>query len=187
MSKSNQSQIWTDAVKGFVNSSSIFTDDNGVLQEVACERNAKCDTDQRAFKGITARSLGRAAQAAPIVTDSIYKTLNATAKAAAASCEDSGNDVACNLYWSSKGIDSSRTAAGGNLGEVLNALQAVQALLWHTVDFSNLTSGSTSPNATTSGSPSGTSGAPQSTGAGSIVAASATMVLAVAFAAALSY
>ncbi|KAF3032349.1 hydrolase 76 protein [Didymella heteroderae] len=185
---SNSSQAWVDTVKGFVNASSVFTDDNGALREVACEGNGKCSIDQRAFKGTAARSFGRAAQAAPFVADSIYKTLGASAKAAASSCTvNTEDDVACNFYWNEQSIEESGTASNGHLGEVLNALQAVQALLWRTSDFSNSTSNSTaSANATSSGSPSDTSGAPQSTGAGSTVAASFTFAIAVAFAAALS-
>lgn len=83
-------------------------------------------------------------------------------------------------------MDDSSDASNG-LGERLNALQAVQALLWRTADFtSGLLNSTAGPNATTSGSPSGASGAPQSTGAGSTLAASVTFVVAIAFAAALS-
>ncbi|KAF1923470.1 glycoside hydrolase family 76 protein [Didymella exigua CBS 183.55] len=112
---SNGSEAWTATVKDLVNSFSVFTDENGALREAACEGNGQCIIDQRAFKGIAAHSFSRAAQAAPIIADSIYKTLNASAKAAAASCESSGDEVACNLYWSSKNGDSPRTAAGGKL------------------------------------------------------------------------
>lgn len=154
----------------------------------ACEENGKCDYDQRVFKGIAIRSFARAAQSAPIVADSIYKMLNTSAKGAAQNCDGSGDDVACRLSWSSSGDSSweQATADDGNLGEVLNAFQAVQALLWRTADFGNSASNSTSSNATTSGSPPGTSGALQSTGAGSTFVASFSFVLAVAFAAALS-
>jgi len=166
-----------------VNASSVFTDDDGALQEVACELNGKCDVDQRAFKGVAARSFARAAQAAPIVADSIYKTLNASAKAAASSCVvNTGENVACSFEW-----DTGSAGDSTGLGESLNALQAVQALLWRTANFtSNPCNSTASPNGTTDGSPSGASAAPQSTGAGSTLAASVTFVLAIAFAAALS-
>jgi mannan endo-1,6-alpha-mannosidase len=191
--KSNGSQAWTDTLKGFVNASSIFTDDNGVLVEVACERNAKCDIDQRAFKGAAVRSFARAAQAAPLVADPIAKMLSASAQAAARNCNGSAGEVACSFIWSNSSSSSSSssdaseqaTSANGNLGEVLNALQAVQALLWRTADFSTK-SNATAPNATATAGSSGTSGVPaQSTGAGATIAASFTFVVAVAFAAAL--
>ncbi|KAH6644307.1 glycoside hydrolase [Boeremia exigua] len=185
---SNASQHWTDIVTGFVNASSVFQGNDSALIEVACENNGKCDVDQRAFKGIATRSFARAAQVAPIVAEPIYTMLNASAKGAAQNCEGTGENVACGFSWSSLSNSNleEKTAGDGNLGEVLNALSAVQGLLWRTVDFSNQTVGSSSPNTTTSGNASSTSGSPQSTGAGSTVAASFTFVLAVAFAAALS-
>lgn len=96
------------------------------------------------------------------------------------------DNVACAFGWDQGTVeDSSSTSTG--LGELLNALQAVQALLWRNADFTSSPSNSTaSTNATTSGSPSGVSGSPENTGAGSTVAASVTLVLTVAFAAALS-
>jgi mannan endo-1,6-alpha-mannosidase len=188
---SNASQNWTDIVTGFVNASYVFTSNDRALVEVACEKNGKCDIDQRAFKGIAARSFGRAAQAAPLVADSINTLLLASAKGAADNCESSGDSVACRLSWSGDSAWEQATAADGNLGEVLNALQAVQALLWSTIDIAGAGNGtssnSSSPNATASGSPSGTSGnVAQHTGTGATVAASFTFVLVVAFAVALS-
>ncbi|KAJ4992820.1 Mannan endo-1,6-alpha-mannosidase DCW1-like protein 3 [Stagonosporopsis vannaccii] len=186
--KSDASQNWTDIVTGFVNASSVFQDDDGALIEVACERNGKCDVDQRAFKGIAIRSFARAAQAAPIVADSIHRMLDASAKGAAQSCEVNDDDVACRLSWSSSSNTTweQNTAEDGNLGEVLNALSAIQALLWRNVEISNSTTGSVSPNATTSGGTSGTSGTILPTSAGSTIATSFTFVLAISFAVAIS-
>lgn len=165
----------------------MFTDDDGALREVACERSGKCDVDQRAFKGVAVRSLARAAQAAPVVADSIYKTLNASAKAAALGClAKTDSNIACSFEWNFGTAEESGAASTG-LGELLNALQAVQALLWRTANFTSGTPNSTvSSNGTSSETPSGASGAPQSTGAGSTLAASVTCILAIAFAAALS-
>lgn len=191
--KSNASQNWTDIVTGFVNASSVFTGDNGALVEVACENKGNCDIDQRAFKGIAMRSYARAAQVAPIVRDSLHDLLLASAKGAASNCEGSGDSVACGLNWSnsSESVWEKATAADGNLGETLNALQAIQGLLWPVIDSeagtANGTVGSGSPNGTTSGTPSGSSGsAAQPTGAGATLAASLTFILAAAFASALS-
>lgn len=186
--KSTASQNWTDIVTGFVNASSIFQGDDGALIEVACENNGKCDIDQRAFKGIATRSFARAARAAPIVADSLHSMLDASAKGAAQNCDGTGESVACRLSWSSSVNETweKNTAGDGNLGEALNALSAVQALLWRTVELSNGTASPASPNATTTGSPSGASGSVLPTGAGATLATSFTCVLAVAFAAALS-
>ncbi|KAF1354186.1 glycoside hydrolase [Lizonia empirigonia] len=190
---SNASQNWTDIVTGFVNASSVFTGDNGALVEVACEKKGNCDIDQRAFKGIAMRSYARAAQVASIVRDSLHYLLVASAKGAASNCEGSGDNVACGLNWSnsSESIWEKATAADGNLGETLNALQAIQGSLWPVIDSEagtvNGTVGSGSPNGTTSGTPSGSSGsAAQPTGAGATLVASLTFILVVAFASALS-
>jgi mannan endo-1,6-alpha-mannosidase len=193
--KSNASQNWTNIVTGFLKASSVFTNEDGALMEVACERKGMCDIDQRAFKGIAARSFGRAAQVAPIVAKPIQTLLLASAKSATNNCEGSGEDVACTFGWAEKSniTNEQATAGEGNLGEVLNALQAVQALLWYTFDTTaagagnQTSSNSSSPNATTSENPLGTSGSiSQHTGAGATLVSSFTFILAVAFAAALS-
>ena len=162
--------------------------------ETACETNGECDVDQRAFKGIAARSLARAAISAPIVADSINKVLEASAKGAASACSGSGEDVSCKLSWADANSEwESASAKDGNLGEVFDALEVVQALLYPqakalaTASGNGQSSGSGSGNATQSGGASGTSStaSPQSTGSAGTIAVSVTAVLAAAFAAAL--
>lgn len=174
-------------MNGLANASSVFQAEDRALVEVACENRGNCDYDQRAFKGIATRSYARAALAAPIIADPIQALLNASAKGAAKNCEGASNAVKCGLAWanwtnSTKAQDS---AADGNLGEILNALSAVQGLLWSTASV-NDTVEVANPNTTSDTSPSGASGAPESTGAGSTLAASLTFVMIIAFAAALS-
>jgi mannan endo-1,6-alpha-mannosidase len=79
-------------------------------------------------------------------------------------------------------------ASDGNLNEVYDALQAVQGLLFSQTAPPNVTSSGNGDNATQKVGASGTSGAgaPKETGAAGTIAASVTMVLAMAFAAALS-
>jgi mannan endo-1,6-alpha-mannosidase len=191
--QSNAPKNWTDIVNGFVNASSVFYGTDDALVEAACENRGNCDIDQRAFKGIAVRSFGRATQAAPSVAEPINKMISASAESAAKNCEGSDEKVECRLSWTASSNSSweAASASDGNLGEVLNALQAVQALLWPTIDITaagagNDSSKSTSTNATTSGSPSGSSSSASPTGAGATLATSFTLVLAVAFAAALS-
>ena len=190
--QSNAAQNWTDILTGFVNSSSIFQGDDGALVEVACEETGKCDKDQRALKGIATRSFARAAVAAPLVADSINAMISASAKGAVKNCNVRDGDVECRLTWSNSSNDAwgQWSVDAGSLGEVLNALSAVQALLWPTAGLTNGTvngtSGSGDHNASATGNPSGPSGAPESGGAGSTFAASITFVLALAFATALS-
>ncbi len=138
----------------------------------------------RAFKGIATRSFARAAQAAPFIADFVHPMLDASAKGAAQNCVNDGSNVACRLTWSNSSEKSweQNVAGDGNLGEVLNALSTVQAMLWRTANAINGTVGSVSPNATTSGSPSGTSGSVQQTGVGATIAVSFTYAFAIAFA-----
>jgi mannan endo-1,6-alpha-mannosidase len=164
------------------------TKDSPVIVETACENNGKCTTDMRAYKGVFARTYARAALAAPIVAESISKTLSASAKGAAKACT-SGDDTECSLSW--KHSDSSASARDGNLGEVYNALEVVQGLLYPSVSKglkSVNASGAFGGNKTQNGGASNTSsiGTPQSTGAAGSVAVNTMAVLAVAFAAALN-
>lgn len=188
----NGAQNWTDAVKGLVEASSTFhlSDDNPILVDIFCERNGKCSTDQRAFKGIAVRSLARAALAAPIVADDINRVLEVSAKGAARACDASGEDVSCSLSWAVDNISKPLTAKDGNLGEVFSSLEAVQALLYPQAKAllkSDGANGTERSNATQSAGASGTSGpaSPQNTGSAGTIVGSITAVLAVAFAAAL--
>ena len=170
-----------------MNASAVFLDDD-VLVEVACEGNGKCDTDQRAFKGIAARSYARAAISAPFVADSINKMLETSAKGAASTCDGSGTDVQCKLSWSdANSAWEAGSAKDGNLGEVFNVLEVVQGLLYKSskplATGNETTTGSVSVNATQSGG----AAAPEHTGSAGTIAASVTAVLAMAFAAALSF
>jgi mannan endo-1,6-alpha-mannosidase len=84
----------------------------------------------------------------------------------------------------------SASATEGNLGEVFNALEVVQGLLYPSAKGlkSAKVAGATAGNSTQNGGASTTSGvgAPQHTGAAGSVVASLTAVLAVALAAMLS-
>ena len=180
-------------MKGLVNASSVFLDNN-VLVEVACENNGECDVDQRAFKGITARSLARAALSAAVVAESINTILQTSAKGAASACSGSGEDVSCKFSWAESDSQwETASAKDGNLGEVFDALEVVQALLYPQakaiVSGDGQGSGSGNGDATQSGGASGTSGAasPQQTGAAGTTVASITAAFAVVFAVVLSY
>ena len=153
-----------------MNASSIFTKDD-VLVEVACERNRKCSTDQRAFKSGAIRSFARAALVAPFISDSVHTLIEASAKGAAKSCEGDMVDVKCNLDWTKASTAGAQNATAGNLGEVMNALSAVKALLWTNRTGSSNTSGAA---------------ASEYTAAAGNMAASAASALVIAFAAALA-
>lgn len=130
-----------------------------MIVEVACERNGKCNTDQRAYKGMFARSMARAALVAPIVSEEIKRMLSASAVAAAAACTD-GSDPECKLGWTEATSKwEANSAKDGNLGEIFNAMEVVQVLLYPGAKA--LVSASGAGNGTQGGKPSPTnSGAP---------------------------
>ncbi|ORY14542.1 glycosyl hydrolase family 76-domain-containing protein [Clohesyomyces aquaticus] len=122
---------WKSAVTSLVNASSVFISktSSNVLTEVACENNGKCNTDQKAFKGIAARSLSRAALSAPFISDTVQKVIEASAKGAAGACDGTDKELGCGFKWDRDNDDVSKLNEDG-LSEVLGAMNVVQALLW---------------------------------------------------------
>jgi len=183
-------------VKGFVKSTSVFqwSTGSGILTEYACQLAGTCDSDQRAFKGVFARTFARAALAAPIVADSINKLLTNSAKGAAMACT-TGSDPQCSLSWTADNNTDWEwaTATDGNIGEVYSALEVMQGLLYPFAKGLKGSSASNSAGNATSNSTQGArasassgAGTPQNTGAAGALVASTTTVLVVAFAAVLS-
>ncbi|KAJ4301497.1 hypothetical protein N0V90_003589 [Kalmusia sp. IMI 367209] len=177
----NGNDTWKEAVTGFVNDTTIFQKDSSVLVEVACEGNGKCNTDQRAFKGIATRSFARAAQAAPFVSGSLIPILQASAQGAADSCEGEKDSLKCALKWTGNGDP---VGVDGGLGEAFSALSVVQALL---VSDAKAPTTESSGNGTSSensaaGSPTATgSGKPaENTGGADALIASRNLVIAFA-------
>lgn len=97
--------------------------DTRALVEIACESRENCDVDQRAFKGITARSYARAIQVAPYTRNLLRPTLEASAEAAAEKCTGEGTEIECSFSWLEEDGMS-------GLGETFNALEVVQGLLY---------------------------------------------------------
>jgi mannan endo-1,6-alpha-mannosidase len=189
---SNGNETWKDIAAGFWNASSVFVEDN-VLVEKACERNRRCDTDMKAFKGLAARSYARAAVAASFLAPQITPVLEASAKAAADACIDGQDryEIQCGLVWD--GPMGKADAGAGDLSTGFSALEVVQGLLWPGAKSLQTESGSgedggNGGSETQNAGANGTSGAavPEKTGAAGVVVGSVTAVLAVAFAAALS-
>lgn len=162
-------QKWRDTVNGFVKSSSVFrSNDTNVLVEVACERRGNCDTGMRSLKGQFARNLARAASYAPFIANDVRPTLEASAKAAAATCSGEGDKLKCSFQWATPA--EGKTVSVDGLSEGYSALEAVQSLLYAQ---GKIASNSTlNPSPSQSGSPTGSNTAPpqQSTNAASGVA-----------------
>ena len=123
-----QNKLWKDRLQGLIDGIDVFFKD-GVMTEVACENNNKCDTDQRSFKAYLARWLGYTAIVAPWTRDQIDPLLKASAKAAAAQCNAGKDQVSCGLRWS----DNGKNDGSFGVGEQMAALEIVQALLYPTV------------------------------------------------------
>ncbi|KAF1926235.1 glycoside hydrolase family 76 protein [Didymella exigua CBS 183.55] len=124
-----QNELWRDRLQGLIDGISVFFKD-GVMIEVACENNNKCDIDQRSFKAYLARWLGYTAIVAPWTRDQIDPLLKASAKAAAAQCNGGKDQVSCGLRW----VDNGKNDGSFGVGEQMAALEIVQALLYPTVD-----------------------------------------------------
>ena len=144
--------------------SKVFTEDD-VLQEVACESGDTCNVDQRAFKGVLATALANvrdlAAGSNDTLSSGITDVLEASAKAAAASCSgrSKGGDVQCGLAWTSDEFDDNT-----GVGQHLNALSVMLALL---PSKALASSDSPSNSTSTSGSSNGTSSSGGSSSEGS--------------------
>jgi mannan endo-1,6-alpha-mannosidase len=126
--------------------------------------------------------MARAALAAPIVSESIRKILSASAVAAAGACTDGEDeDPECKLGWiEATSKWESGSANGGNLGEMFNAMEVVQVLLYPGAKALESAPGVGAGNGTQNGGPSntGTGAPPANTGAAGSVGVSLSMVLA---------
>lgn len=94
--------------------------------------------------------------------------LEASAKAAAETCDGEELELACALRWQSENEDTSEVGDGG-LSEVFSVFEAVQGLLYADAELvsPNATTGNPSNNSTQTGSPkpTGSAGNPDDTSA----------------------
>lgn len=97
-----------------------FTNDS-ILVESACEDVETCNPDSKSFKGIAARYLGKISQLDESAAKSISPVMEASAKAAAASCQDDGS---CGFIWTDSKFDEDTDAA-----QQMNALSVITGLL----------------------------------------------------------
>lgn len=94
----------------------------GVSFEPDCEVQSQCDIDELGWRGVNVRSLAVVSKLAPFTRDSVYKTLRATAEAAADSCVGGK----CGTYWYVPDEDDEER---GDLIRQMNALSAIANLL----------------------------------------------------------
>jgi mannan endo-1,6-alpha-mannosidase len=114
---------WTSSINGSLG--------GYVLTEAACEPHNTCNTDQFSFKGYTARFMGKILKQWLVQEPAhsqakafIQPILNASARAASASCSGGIDSKQCGSKWYTGGWDGSVGA-----GQEMSALEVIQSLL----------------------------------------------------------
>lgn len=171
MYNATASSDWKTRVDGLVKDVQTTFVKNGTLYEPMCEEQAQCSVDQQSLKSFLIRSLKATTLQAPYTAAAIKPLLQSTAKAAASGCSGSVDKdqfagqpgTACGFSW----VGNSAFDGKVGIGEQMNALSAMTALLSKPPRSqlfpSNSTSsaGSSQPSKTSgSGSPSGSTKSP---------------------------
>ena len=124
-----QTDAWKQHTLGILNATSVFFQ-NGVMYEVACEGNGKCDTDQRSFKAYLARAMAATTKVAPFTTDIIMPLLQSSAQAAAKQCSGTAGPYGslgnvCGLKWTQQ----EQYDGSFGVGEQMAAMEIFQSNL----------------------------------------------------------
>lgn len=137
---------WKGHIDRIISGLGVFFD-NGVLYEVACETNGKCDVDQRSFKAYLSRWMAATIKTAPYTHDTLLPMLQKSAQAAVSTCTGGTDGNQCGLRWT---IGPTFDGSTG-VGEMMSALEVVQSCLIDTVagPLTNKTGGTSigNPNA----------------------------------------
>jgi len=115
------SEIWRERIMGIIGNLGLFLKDN-VMYEQACEPIGTCNIDQRSFKAYFARWMAATMVRAPFTYDLLKPILEASAKAAVATCTGGPDGNQCGLQWTQGTYDGS-TGAGEQMA-VLEVLQS---------------------------------------------------------------
>jgi len=107
-----------------MNGTDVFFHD-GVMFEVACETNGKCDVDQRSFKAYLARWMAASTKVAPFLFDQVMARLRPSAAAAALQCSGGNNGRTCGLKWTEGAVWDGLSG----FGEQMSALEVIQSNL----------------------------------------------------------
>lgn len=124
MWNATQDDIWKTRITQMIKTMGTVFFENDVMFEVACEKNGKCNTDQRSFKAYLARWMGYAMITAPWTKDLMWSKIETSAKAAAAQC-NVGTNQTCGLRWYNNGQNDGMTG----VGEQMAAMEIFQNLL----------------------------------------------------------
>ncbi|KAI2604831.1 glycoside hydrolase family 76 protein [Hypoxylon fragiforme] len=125
--------VWKTRVEGLTKSVADIFFDGGIMWEPSCEKSeAKCNTDQQAFKGHLSRWMALTATLAPFTYDTIMPLLKTSGAAAAKQCSGPASSefkgaagTGCGFSW----LQQATFDGSYGVGEQLNALQAVMAPL----------------------------------------------------------
>lgn len=116
-------ELWQQRTQGIITGLGVFFN-NGIMKEVACEDNGKCDVDQRSFKAYLSRWMAASTKVAPWTAQSLLPLLSSSAQAAIATCNGGDDGNHCGLRWTQKTNDGSI-----GVGEQMSALEVVQGQL----------------------------------------------------------
>ncbi|KAF8417860.1 glycosyl hydrolase family 76-domain-containing protein [Tirmania nivea] len=124
-----EQEKWRQRTEGLMKALDVFFiwGAKDVMYEVACERDNKCNRDQRSFRAYLARFMALTVQMAPFTQDYIMPKLRTTAIAAAKQCDGGDNGRTCGMRWTVPTCDGSFEV--GILGQTLSALEVVQSTL----------------------------------------------------------
>lgn len=121
----NGSDLWRTRVEGLLAATDVFFTESGIMMEVACENNGKCDVDQHSFKAYLARWMAATTKMAPFTYDRIIERLRVSAAAAALQCSGGDSGRVCGLRWQ----DNSTWDGSYGVGQQMAALEVVQSNL----------------------------------------------------------
>jgi mannan endo-1,6-alpha-mannosidase len=139
---SPEQTLWETRINGIIAGMDVFFD-NGVMTEVACENNGKCDVDQRSFKAYLSRWMAATIKVAPWTSPKLEPLLKSSAKAAVATCTAGIDGNQCGLRWTVNSNDGSL-----GVGEQMSVLEVVQSTLIDSVPgpVTNTTGGTSKGN-----------------------------------------
>ncbi|UNI24531.1 Mannan endo-1,6-alpha-mannosidase [Purpureocillium takamizusanense] len=120
---------WQKRVEGLANHGVKTFFPDGVATEVSCERQGRCTTDMKMFKGLLHQWYAAATQVAPFLAGTIAPVLKTSARAAVKTCTHGSSGTGCDFAWANG--TTTTTAHEGEQGasEEMSALSAVTSLL----------------------------------------------------------
>lgn len=130
MWNATKEDLWKTRINQIIETMSGVFFENDIMFEVACEKNGKCNVDQRSFKAYLARWMGYTILTAPFTRDPLMKKLQTSAVAAAKQCNAGDNQTTCGLRWYTNGQND----GSFGVGEQMAAMEIFQNLLIKQVD-----------------------------------------------------